>query len=42
LNFLFVAKPLALNRDSPNGLYLCSLLSTIPPLAFVANDAEPR
>jgi hypothetical protein len=38
----FVAKPLALKRDSPNGLYLCSLLSTIPPLAVVANDAEPR
>jgi hypothetical protein len=38
----FVGKPLALNRDSPNGLYLCSLFSTIPPLAFVAKDAEPR
>jgi hypothetical protein len=29
----FVGKPLAFNRDDPNGVYRCSLFATTAPLA---------
>jgi hypothetical protein len=36
----FVVSVPLIQRVSPNGLYLAC--HTIPPLVFVANDAEPK